>query len=113
MYYKIPQITVASENWATNASFTVYYSGGSETVTVDETTANGTWVHLGDYPFAAGDSGYVELTNKANKARVVADAIMWVDPNRIPQLESAVIMSDRNEPADDSNRKTERNRLFG
>jgi hypothetical protein len=97
VYYKLPQITAATENWATNASFTVYYSGGSETVTVDETTANGTWVHLGDYPFAAGDSGYVELTNKANKSRVVADAIMWVDPNRIPQLESAVILSDRNE----------------
>ncbi|WP_405174164.1 hypothetical protein MHI27_15970 [Paenibacillus sp. FSL H8-0261] len=97
VYYKLPQITAASENWATNASFTVYYSGGSETVTVDETAANGTWVYLGAYPFAAGDSGYVELTNKANKSRVVADAMMWVDPNKIPQLESAVILSDRNE----------------
>lgn len=97
VYYKLPQITATSENWATNASFTVYYSGGSETVTVDETTANGTWVHLGDYPFAAGDSGYVELTNKANKSRVVADAMMWVDPNSMPQLESVVILSDRDE----------------
>jgi hypothetical protein len=97
VYYKLPQITATSENWATNASFTVYYSGGSETVAVDETTANGTWVLLGAYPFAAGDSGYVELTNKANKSRVVADAMMWVDPNRTPQLESVAIMSDRDE----------------
>ncbi|KQX51669.1 golvesin C-terminal-like domain-containing protein [Paenibacillus sp. Root444D2] len=97
VYYKLPQITASSENWATNASFTVYYSGGSETVTVDESAANGTWVFLGAYPFAAGDSGYVELTNKANKSRVVADAMMWVDPNRMPQLESVAIKSDRDE----------------
>ncbi|WP_282942331.1 hypothetical protein [Paenibacillus sp. RC67] len=66
-----------------NTAFTVYYSGGSQTVTVDKTTDNGAWVFLGTYPFAAGDSGYVELTNKANKSRVVGDAMMWVDPNRI------------------------------
>ena len=113
VYYKIPQITATSENWATNASFTVYYSGGSETVTVDETTANGTWVHLGDYPFAAGDSGYVELTNKANKSQ----GSCRCDHVGGPKQDTAIgvccdpVRSER--AADDSNRTTERNRLFG
>ncbi|MFK7695564.1 hemoblobin-interacting domain-containing protein [Paenibacillus sp. HJGM_3] len=96
VYYRIPQNVVASENWATNAAFTVYYSGGTNTVTVDEKAADGTWVFLGAYPFAAG-SGYVELTNKANNSRVVADAVMWLSENARPQLESVVLASDRTE----------------
>ncbi|MFE5323767.1 hypothetical protein ACFQ88_34320 [Paenibacillus sp. NPDC056579] len=96
VYYKLPQITVASENWTTNAPVTVYYDGGSQTLTVDEKTGDGTWVFLGAFPFAAGNGGYIELNNKANNARVVADAFMWVSPNANPQLESVTISSDRN-----------------
>ncbi|MEK3913783.1 hypothetical protein NSU08_21350 [Paenibacillus sp. FSL H7-0331] len=97
VYSKLPQITATNENWSTNASFKVYYSGGSETVTVDETTGNGSWVFLGAYPFASGHSGYVELTNKANNSQVVADAVMWVNNNKMPPLESVAIMSNRSE----------------
>lgn len=96
VYYRVPQMSVSSENWSTNASFTVYYSGGSKTVTVDEKTSDGTWVFLGAFPFVSGNSGYVELTNKANNSRVVADAVMWVSENAKPQWESATITSDRN-----------------
>jgi hypothetical protein len=95
VYYKLPQMVVASENWSTNASFTVYYDGGSQTFTVDEKTSGGGWAYLGAFPFAADSSGYVELTNLANNSRVIADAVMWVSENVRPQWESVVLSSDK------------------
>lgn len=94
VYHKLPQMP-AGENWSTNASFTVYYNGGSQTVTVDEKTNGGGWAYLGAFPFAAGSSGYVELTNQANNTRVIADAVMWVSETVRPQWQAVVLSSDR------------------
>ncbi|CAG7657587.1 Ig-like domain-containing protein [Paenibacillus allorhizosphaerae] len=92
VYYKLPQ---GIADAATNALFTVNYNGGSQSFTVNERTADGSWVFLGVFPFASGRSGYVELTNKANGTRVAADAVMWVSERVKPQWESAVLTSDR------------------
>jgi len=61
---------------ATDSPFTVYYDGGQTTSKVDQTKSSGGWKVLGAYPFKAGKSGYVELTNKAN-GNVVADGVQF------------------------------------
>ena len=62
-------------NRATNAPFTVYYEGGSETVYKNQKTDGGKWVKLGTYNFQVG-TYKVELTDLAD-GRVVADVIWW------------------------------------
>jgi hypothetical protein len=66
-------------NRASDAKYTVYYDGDSETVTVNQEIHGGRWNFLGTYPFAAGTSGYVRLTDDANEY-VIADAVMFVKP---------------------------------
>jgi parallel beta-helix repeat protein len=64
---------------ATNAPYTIYYSGGSETVRVNQKQpeSGGQWNYLGTYPFAIGTSGYVVLADGPDADGVVcADAIM-------------------------------------
>lgn len=95
VYARLPQMTVATENWSTNASFTVHYDGGAETIAVDQKASAGDWAYLGSFPFAAGTGGYVELTNRANNSRVVADAVMWVSGAHQPQWHSAAISADK------------------
>lgn len=76
VYYWIPEGNSARP---TNATYTVYYSGGSQQYTVNQQAApGGSWVLLGTHPFSAGTSGYVELTDQANGQYVSADAIKFV-----------------------------------
>ncbi|MEK8129127.1 hypothetical protein WMW72_14575 [Paenibacillus filicis] len=95
VYYKIPRMTIASENWSTNATFRVYYDGGSQAVTVNEQASAGTWGYLGAFPFSAGGSGYVELTNQGSNSRVVADAVMWVSEQARPEWASVTLSSNK------------------
>jgi len=61
---------------ASNAPFTVHYDGGAKTYKINQRRSSGGWMPLGTFPFKAGRSGYVELTNKAN-GNVVADAVKF------------------------------------
>lgn len=68
-----------SSNRPTNAVFTVYFNGGSQAYTVDETLPGGEWKLLGTHSFAAGTGGYVLLTDSAQPGTVViADAVKFV-----------------------------------
>jgi hypothetical protein len=61
---------------ATNAPYTIYYDGGSETVRVNQKATTGQWNLLGTYPFAAGTSGSVVLSDGPGSDGVVlADAV--------------------------------------
>jgi hypothetical protein len=73
-HYKVYARWVDHTNRATDAPYTIYYDGGSETVDVDCTTAGCVWNLLGTYPFAAGTSGSIVLSDDAN-GYVNADAI--------------------------------------
>jgi hypothetical protein len=66
----------ASTNRATNAKYTIYYDGGSQTIEVNQKVNGGQWNLLGTYPFAVGTSGLVVLSNDAN-GYVIADAIKF------------------------------------
>jgi len=67
--------------WATDAPFTVNYTGGgggSQTFDMNQEINGGQWNQLGSayFPFAIGTSGSIVLTNDANDA-VVADAVKF------------------------------------
>ncbi|MFH0793102.1 MAG: polysaccharide deacetylase family protein [bacterium] len=61
-------------NYATNAPYTIRYSGGQTTVRVDQTVGGGGWVSLGQFPFQRGVAYSVTLSDDAD-ATVTADAI--------------------------------------
>ncbi len=68
-------------NRATNAPYTTYWDGGSQTTSVDQTANGGQWILLqSNRHFAAGTAGYVVLGNGtgATGKVVIADAVRFV-----------------------------------
>lgn len=63
---------------ATNARYKVNYSGGSQTVIINQATSNG-WVSLGAFPFDQGNTGNVRLGDGAGVAgqSIAFDAVKW------------------------------------
>ncbi|MDY6987274.1 MAG: hypothetical protein SWQ30_04380 [Thermodesulfobacteriota bacterium] len=66
----------------TAAKYTIYYTGGSEVVLVDQTDqgpGGGQMNLLGTYPYDAGAIGEVVLDNDfpLSKVSVIADAVQW------------------------------------
>jgi len=78
--YFVADHYVATSNAATNAPFTVTYSGGSQASTVNQTSGTGgVWSVLGQHPFVAGTAGKVVLGDgpASSTTRVIADAMRW------------------------------------
>lgn len=63
----------ADNNRATNVPVTVNHSGGASAFTVNQRNASG-WYKLGDFAFAAGTTGNVEIGTTGTNGYVVADA---------------------------------------
>lgn len=61
----------------TNVPYKIYYNGGTETVTVNQSTNFGAWNYLGRYAFAAGSSNNIRVSDAANGS-VMADAVRFV-----------------------------------
>lgn len=59
---------------ATDAQFTVTYSGGTATVPVDQTQNAGTWVSLGKWAFTKADTNQQVSLAENSGGTVVADA---------------------------------------
>jgi hypothetical protein len=74
--YKVYAWWSALANRATDAPYTIYYNGGSQTVRVNQEVNGGRWNLLGTFHFVAGTSGYVRLSNNANEY-VIADAVKF------------------------------------
>jgi len=77
VYVKYPAVSGA----ATNASFKVSFSGGSSTVTVDQTQNAGTWVSLGKFAFTQNSVGQNVTLSQNPGGTVVADAVQVVRDN--------------------------------
>jgi hypothetical protein len=61
-----------------DARYTIDYAGGSEVVTIDQQVSGSTWVVLGTWPFAPGNTGRVRLTSAAEAGKtIVADAVRF------------------------------------
>jgi hypothetical protein len=80
-YYDVFLWYPQGSNRATNAPWTIVYSGGSITVPVDETVNGGGWQLLASgRPFAQGTNGFVSLSNDTGFSGkvVLADAVRFV-----------------------------------
>ncbi len=69
-----------SRSQATNTPVLIKHAGGNTRLTVDQRkeTTPGIWTPLGDFEFKAGDSGFVEVTNKGTDGRVAIDGVRWI-----------------------------------
>ncbi|MEW6486246.1 MAG: hypothetical protein AB1423_16845, partial [Pseudomonadota bacterium] len=79
----------ASADRASNAPYTINYSGGADTVRVDQRVNGGQFVYLGTYYFEAGTSGTVILSDDAD-APVCADAVKF----QLSVVKQGVTLSD-------------------
>jgi hyaluronate lyase len=78
--YKVSAWWHANSNRVTDAEFTIVYNGGTDVVDENQEINGGQWVRLGFYPFAAGTSGYVELSDDSDDPAdqyVIADAVKF------------------------------------
>ena len=67
------------------ARYTVHYNGGTATRTVNQDVNSGQWVWLGDFAFAAGTSGFVDLVRTSNNGvSTCADAVKFVPVAAVP-----------------------------
>jgi len=66
---------------ATNASFKVFYSGGSATVAVNQTTNSNGWVSLGKFAFTQAGAGQKVTLAQNSGGIVVADAVRAIRDN--------------------------------
>ena len=62
-------------NRATNVPVTVNFNGGSQSLQINQRESGGTWYKLGDFPFAAGSTGNVTVSNNNTNGYVVADSL--------------------------------------
>ncbi|MEW6378760.1 MAG: Ig-like domain-containing protein [bacterium] len=76
--YKVYARWPASAEHASNAQYSIVYSGGTYTGTVNQQINGNTWTLLGTFSFIEGSSGYVQLSDLANGI-VVADAVKFGD----------------------------------
>ena len=63
-----------------SARYLVQHRDGTQVVAVDQAAKAGGWVLLGRFPFSAGVSGFVELSDVAgDEMRTIwFDAVKWV-----------------------------------
>ncbi|HEY8967390.1 MAG TPA: glycosyl hydrolase [Candidatus Methylacidiphilales bacterium] len=74
--YRLYMNWTANANRATNVPVKVTYSGGTQTVVVNEQNS-GKWALLGTWSFDAGTAGSVEVDNAGTNGYVVVDAFRW------------------------------------
>lgn len=80
-YYDVYVWYPQGTNRSAMAPYTVYYDGGSQTVSVNQQANGGTWNLIAiRKSFAAGNSGYVKLGNGTSESSkvVMADAVKFV-----------------------------------
>jgi lysophospholipase L1-like esterase len=74
-------------NRATNVPVTVNFNGGSQSLTINQRESGGTWFKLGVFPFAAGTTGSVTITDAGTNGFVIADALgISTTPANVPEV---------------------------
>jgi len=76
-------------NRSVKAPYTIYYNGGSQAFSVNQTTGGGQWNYLATKPFNSGTAGYTKLGNGTGESGkvVIADAVRYYfvsDPQNAP-----------------------------
>jgi hypothetical protein len=79
-----PTATVSQNT--SKARYTIQYSGGKTTVTVDQSPLDNAWANLGEFSFIVGRTGYVSLTDITGDADATSFVVYnvlrftWVGP---------------------------------
>ncbi|EEF61713.1 fibronectin type III domain-containing protein [Pedosphaera parvula] len=78
--YQVYEWHPIGSNRTTNAPYVITYNGGSQTVFINQKVSGGVWNFIGSYPFAAGTSGNIKITDNIpdSTQMVLADAIKLV-----------------------------------
>ena len=78
-FYPVYAWTLAGSDRASDQLYRVNHSGGITEVTINHRRVGGGLVYLGTYHFEAGDSGYVDISNRSSEAGrvVIADMIRF------------------------------------
>lgn len=84
--YRVSVRYVAGTNRATDAPFTVYHASGATTITVNQQVTGSQWISLGVFPFEAGASGCIRLSNAAGLSYVIADAVALLDLSQVQPI---------------------------
>lgn len=78
MYVYIP----SNYSDTTNAAYTIFHNGITETRAVNQNNYSDQWVLLGNFYFSANGSEYIELVDKTgetfNTKKIGIDAVKWV-----------------------------------
>ncbi|MBL9137384.1 MAG: hypothetical protein JNK85_16045 [Verrucomicrobiales bacterium] len=77
----------AAANRASNVPVDIYYSGGTQTVLVNQRINNGAWVSLGVFLFDPGSNGKIVVRTTGTDGFVVVDAVQLVP---IPEVTVSV-----------------------
>jgi hypothetical protein len=75
--YRVYARWTAHANRATNTPFVISGGGGAVTVFQNQRVTGGQWVLLGNYAFAPGTSGYVQIGTGGTNGYVAADAVRF------------------------------------
>ncbi len=79
--YRVRIAYTAHGNRADKVPVVIKTSSGEQKVIVNQRIAPpeaGLWYSLGTFEFAAGKSGYVEISNAGTKGHVIIDAVEWL-----------------------------------
>jgi len=83
--------TYSSAAVTSSAYYKIYYDGGNTSVTINQLANQGTWVDLGTYQFAQGQSGYVRLGDAVvfadNGKKVLFDAVKFTQVSSSLQVD--------------------------
>jgi beta-glucanase (GH16 family) len=79
-YYDVYMYWLSSPHAASNTPVVINYQGGTAQLTVNQQHQGGEWVYVGTFPFAAGSSGSLMLTNVVSTTGfgVIANAVRLV-----------------------------------
>lgn len=76
--YEVFARWTSGTNRASNVPMDIVWSGGTESVQVDQKSNGGAWISLGTYSFNAGSSGNVLISTTGTNGYVIADAVRFV-----------------------------------
>jgi uncharacterized lipoprotein YddW (UPF0748 family) len=84
--YEVFTWFVAGSNRSNTAQYVIGYAGGTAIVTISQRANGKQWYSLGIYPFSAGSTGFLTLTNYSNPTTglVIADAAKFAYQTVMP-----------------------------
>lgn len=85
--YQVYLRWTTNPNRATNVSVDIIHPAGTNTVVVDQTQNNGTWVQLLTTNFNAGTSGSLRIRTAGTTGYVIADAARWLSSTALPRVQ--------------------------